>query len=744
MSRDLKHQSLERTFNKVAQLEFENDEDEITNNIFPNDNDTYEDSDTDSDDSDDSSNGGSVDLGLADDLKESDSAMQCVLELEDVVNDLLGVKDRLLALYPLPTEVQLHLVIPLTKLTRLKNTLKPSVRYLQKIAKIFASGELSNEMVKHMRTVLAAAQAELAMEKKRRVELDRKIHTLTFQSDHQHRQVQLIRWLKLFSSLRRREIQKAHKHKVTHLQHVVASLRRKFHRTEDKVDDLKRELQITKVEAEAMIKQAHQSRKLAEQQAAAANANNNNYNNSIAMNNIGTHQNIAHHHNTGRNINNRSPSSASNNRPSTANTVASSIDGSYNSSHADLHSLNEDMMMMMEEEITMDEHGNPSTAMKPKSEMTEEEKQAKKEAKRKAKQLQKEFDAQFEKAMLEVREKHHDGENGIKDLDAKEAFEIYKKAAAEKEKKMHEEEMRQKAAKESSWHKRYFKKHDEEDKNVSSDTVNNNDNITVTSSNVNDEEEKSETNNVNSNNDANDNISNDDANNISNNDVNNNTSNNVANNNNNNVFGMMDNNNNNNIPETYELMLQENRDKIDRLEMMVRGLEAQMRLKDHTIEDLRAQITKSSGNLKKNGRYLKHDPHHSAKNNDPAFNYNVDNHHGRMQSNNNVAENNMMFFQQNESLRPWTSTTVVRRNSKTNSMELPAKFIPIRMPPNQPYRQNRFKTKPLYQSNTNAKKKNNRIRDPRRVHLNSVNFTNRIMQAQRPASQRTARSRTYY
>ena len=120
MSRDLKHQSLERTFNKVAQLEFENDEDEITNNIFPNDNDTYEDSDTDSDDSDDSSNGGSVDLGLADDLKESDSAMQCVLELEDVVNDLLGVKDRLLALYPLPTEVQLHLVIPLTKLTRLK------------------------------------------------------------------------------------------------------------------------------------------------------------------------------------------------------------------------------------------------------------------------------------------------------------------------------------------------------------------------------------------------------------------------------------------------------------------------------------------------------------------------------------------------------------------------------------------------------------------------------------------------
>ena len=54
------------------------------------------------------------------------------------------------------------------------------------------------------------------------VELDCKIHTLTFQSDHQHRQVQLIRWLKLFSS--QDDVKyKAHKHKVTHLQHVVAS-----------------------------------------------------------------------------------------------------------------------------------------------------------------------------------------------------------------------------------------------------------------------------------------------------------------------------------------------------------------------------------------------------------------------------------------------------------------------------------------------------------------------------------------
>ena len=261
MSRDLEHQSLESTFSKVAELEFDDDEDDIRDSAFPNGEDLYDDES----DSSDSSSEGSVDLGLADDLRESDSAMQCVLELEDVVNDLLGVKDRLLALYPLPTEVQLHLVVPLSKLTRLKNSLKPSVRYLQKIAKIFASGELSNEMVKHMRTVLAATQAELAAEKKRRFELDRKIHVLTFQSDHQHRQVQLIRWLKLFSSLRRREIKKAHKHKVKHLQHVIASLRRKFHRSEDKVDDLKRELQITKVEAEAMIKQAHQSRKIGQE-----------------------------------------------------------------------------------------------------------------------------------------------------------------------------------------------------------------------------------------------------------------------------------------------------------------------------------------------------------------------------------------------------------------------------------------------------------------------------------------------
>ena len=139
MSRDLEHQSLESTFSKVAELEFVDDEDDIRDSAFPNGEDAYDDES----DSSDSSSEGSVDLGLADDLRESDSAMQCVLEMEDVVNDLLGVKDRLLALYPLPTEVQLHLVVPLSKLTRLKNSLKPSVRYLQKIAKIFASGASS-------------------------------------------------------------------------------------------------------------------------------------------------------------------------------------------------------------------------------------------------------------------------------------------------------------------------------------------------------------------------------------------------------------------------------------------------------------------------------------------------------------------------------------------------------------------------------------------------------------------------
>ena len=88
MSRDLEHQSLESTFSKVAELEFDDDEDDIRDSAFPNGEDAYDDES----DSSDSSSEGSVDLGLADDLRESDSAMQCVLEMEDVVNDLLGVK----------------------------------------------------------------------------------------------------------------------------------------------------------------------------------------------------------------------------------------------------------------------------------------------------------------------------------------------------------------------------------------------------------------------------------------------------------------------------------------------------------------------------------------------------------------------------------------------------------------------------------------------------------------------------
>ena len=77
MSRDLEHQSLESTFSKVAELEFVDDEDDIRDSAFPNGEDAYDDES----DSSDSSSEGSVDLGLADDLRESDSAMQCVLEM---------------------------------------------------------------------------------------------------------------------------------------------------------------------------------------------------------------------------------------------------------------------------------------------------------------------------------------------------------------------------------------------------------------------------------------------------------------------------------------------------------------------------------------------------------------------------------------------------------------------------------------------------------------------------------------
>ena len=80
MSRDLEHQSLESTFSKVAELEFVDDEDDIRDSAFPNGEDAYDDES----DSSDSSSEGSVDLGLADDLRESDSAMQCVLEMDSL------------------------------------------------------------------------------------------------------------------------------------------------------------------------------------------------------------------------------------------------------------------------------------------------------------------------------------------------------------------------------------------------------------------------------------------------------------------------------------------------------------------------------------------------------------------------------------------------------------------------------------------------------------------------------------
>eukprot|EP00944_MAST-04C_sp_MAST-4C-sp1_P010772 g10772.t1 len=702
MSRDLEHQSLESTFSKVAELEFDDDEDDIRDSAFPNGEDSY----GDESDSDDSSSEGSVDLGLADDLRESDSAMQCVLEMEDVVNDLLGVKDRLLALYPLPTEVQLHLVVPLSKLTRLKNSLKPSVRYLQKIAKIFASGELSNEMVKHMRTVLAATQAELAAEKKRRFELDRKIHVLTFQSDHQHRQVQLIRWLKLFSSLRRREIKKAHKHKVKHLQHVIASLRRKFHRSEDKVDDLKRELQITKVEAEAMIKQAHQSRKLGQELATridqtAESPKSLNYTPPI-------------HTVDGRLLGSRAISRSSN-RPSTANTGVSSVDDHYDPQNA-ATPTNENYLYEDNDIDGMSDkmYEKPSSDIK----ATLPEQQAKEEEQRKAMQIQREFEAQFDKAMEKVKANHHKENGGIQGLDAREAFELYKQAAIIKEESTRKVTP---TPKEASWHKRYFGRKKVEDSDV---TVKNKESMSpneqevkITTNNGSpeyvplvtehhrdlqlDQAPKSKGNTIQKKNDKN-------------------------------LTEKME------IPaveekrdaEPTDQILVQNAGVINRLEMIVRGLEAQLRLKDHTIDDLRQKLSAKTNSAPKGRRHLRPELPQSSIHLKGELN---------AARESGTIEMYDISLMPHESLRPWTSTTTVRRNSKTNSMELPAKFIPIRMPPNQPYKQNRFK------SNHNHRFSRRNPRKPsQQFSMNNVNFTNRIMQARRPNSQRSARTRSIY
>ena len=244
----MEHQSLEETFERAAELDFE-DLHPTQERVFPRE----EDFDT-GNDSDDS-----VDLGLQNDVKESEVAMSCVVQLGDVVRDLLSWKDRLLVLYPLPTEVQLHLVLPLSKLTRLKNMLLPSVRHLQRLAQIFASGQVGDEMIKHMRAVLTSCQAELAVEKQRRIEAERKLRVLVMQNDNQHRMVQIIKWMKLFAMLRRRELIRAGKHKVAHLHHVIGNLRRQSNKAMEDTKHLKEELQMTKVEAHAMIKQAHQS-----------------------------------------------------------------------------------------------------------------------------------------------------------------------------------------------------------------------------------------------------------------------------------------------------------------------------------------------------------------------------------------------------------------------------------------------------------------------------------------------------
>ena len=106
------------------------------------------------------------------------------------------------------------------------------------------------------------------------------------------------------------------------------------------------------------------------------------------------------------------------------------------------------------------------------------EQQAKEEEQRKAMQIQREFEAQFDKAMEKVKANHHKESGGIKGLDAREAFELYKQAAIIKE------ESARKVTpppNEASWHKRYFGRKKVEDNDV---TVENKESMSPTGQEV--------------------------------------------------------------------------------------------------------------------------------------------------------------------------------------------------------------------------------------------------------------------
>ena len=678
MSRDLKHQSLEDTFEKVAELDFGDDEYDIPNEkIFP----TAEDfNDTDSENS--------VDLGLSDDVEQSNFTMRCVLELGDVVRELLGWKDRMLVLYPLPTEVQLHLVLPLSKLTRLKDMLLPSVRNLQRIAKIFASGQVGDELIKHMRSVLAANQAELAMQKLRREETERKLDAVVHENSLLQRLIHLIHWMKMFTKLRRREILRANKHKVTHLQHVIGSLRRKFHRADAEVKALKNELESTRIEAQVLIRQAHQSARFMRADGEAP----------------GEHGDHAEEPQlTVRNVTSKSGSPSSDRAARNEIRSISALSNLSDEQYVFLDDLEEhgegrapgDPL----EKFLLEERDVPITPKgKRKSQGSRKQRRqskAQSKAQRKTQNKTKPRDMVGEQLQLAVAEvDKHFGDAGVTKITPEDAFTIYKRARKEAELK---EENERRAAqglppvdeevkedKESAWHKKYFRRIDSNGEDSAEgknklDTTDVATEVSATSSagaeSAVDQEETDKEQGQGPN--VDDGLGKDESFTV---DA---------------AQGRLESSGQSKSSAEYEA-------QINRLENIIQGLERQLLQEIKEKEELKR---KQSVNRKKNkfafrtrrppsgGRQIV-DPNYVAESTTPQPEFDAP-------------------FKESQ-IRPWTAnsgTEEAPRKSK-RGLELPAEFMPIGMPKNQAYNQRRFKAVPSHGGKATAK---------------YLNFSDRIM-----------------
>ena len=170
-----------------------------------------------------------------------------------------------------------------------------------------------------------------------------------------------------------------------------------------------------------MIKQAHQSRKIGQELAMGIGQT------------AGSPKSLKHipptHTVDGRLLGSRAISRSSN-RPSTANTGVSSVDDHYDPQNASTPTNENYLYDDNDVDGISDEiYKIPSGDIK----ATLPEQQAKEEEQRKAMQIQREFEAQFDKAMEKVKANHHKESGGIKGLDAREAFELYKQAAIIKE-----------------------------------------------------------------------------------------------------------------------------------------------------------------------------------------------------------------------------------------------------------------------------------------------------------------------